>query len=183
MNWQDKDIYGGISEELLAAFDEGKTNAEETMMVLDALGKNEILQEEYFLSKQLDAMMEMETDDDVEVLPIMAMAAESDGNLCNFQCETYILQRRGITANNTQLFQSGKLSGVMSMTAAAPMSPVTTGLRPDIMPLNALLPANLAYTLQSASTMMNEGSTTAMVAVHDPSMHVNSEAPLAASTS
>ncbi len=44
MNWQDKDIYGGISEELLAAFDEGKTNAEETMMVLDALGKNEILQ-------------------------------------------------------------------------------------------------------------------------------------------
>ena len=73
MNWQDKDIYGGISEELLAAFDEGKTNAEETMMVLDALGKNEILQEEYFLSKQLDAMMEMETDDDVEVLPIMAI--------------------------------------------------------------------------------------------------------------
>ena len=103
MNWQDKDVYSGISEELLAAFDEGKTNAKETMMVLKALSENEVLQEEYFLSKQLDAMMEMETDDDVEVLPIMAMAAESEGNLCNFQCETYILQRRGITANSDQL--------------------------------------------------------------------------------
>ena len=51
MNWQDKDVYSGISEELLAAFDEGKTNAKETMMVLKALSKNEVLQEEYLLSK------------------------------------------------------------------------------------------------------------------------------------
>ena len=39
-----------ISEELLAAFEEGKTNAEETLQVLNALVNDESLQEEYILS-------------------------------------------------------------------------------------------------------------------------------------
>ena len=46
-----------ITEELLAAFEEGKTNAEETALVLEYLATDESLQEEFILSQQLDAMM------------------------------------------------------------------------------------------------------------------------------
>lgn len=84
-----------ISEELLAAFEEGKTNAEETAMVLKALGSDEKLQEEFVLSQKLDAMMGLD-DEDIDILPVHAMAAESEGNLCDFMCELYILGRRGI---------------------------------------------------------------------------------------
>ena len=48
-----------ITEELLAAFEEGKTNAEETALVLEYLATDESLQEEFILSQQLDAMMEL----------------------------------------------------------------------------------------------------------------------------
>ena len=46
-----------ITEELLAAFEEGKTNAEETALVLEYLATDESLQEEFILSQQLDALM------------------------------------------------------------------------------------------------------------------------------
>ena len=82
-----------ISEELLAAFEEGKTNAEETLQVLNALANDESLQEEYILSQRLDAMM-AEEEEDMEILPVMALAAESEDNLCDFLCEQYILNRR-----------------------------------------------------------------------------------------
>ena len=50
-----------ITEELLAAFEEGKTNAEETALVLEYLATDESLQEEFILSQQLDAMMKKRT--------------------------------------------------------------------------------------------------------------------------
>ena len=40
------------------------------------------------------------------------------------------------TMHITKLFQSMKFSGVASVTAAVPMSPMTAGLKPDITPLN-----------------------------------------------
>ena len=40
------------------------------------------------------------------------------------------------TAHITKLFQSMKFSGVASVMAAVPMSPMTAGLNPDITPLN-----------------------------------------------
>ena len=40
------------------------------------------------------------------------------------------------TAHITKLFQSMKFSGVASVMAAVPISPMTAGLNPDITPLN-----------------------------------------------
>lgn len=84
-----------VSEELLAAFEEGKTNAEETVRVLEALANDERLQEEYVISKRLDAIMGAD-EEEIDCLPMMQLAAESENNLCDFQCELYVLNRRGI---------------------------------------------------------------------------------------
>ena len=50
-----------ITEELLAAFEEGKTNAEETALVLEYLATDESLQEEFILSQHLELMMKKRT--------------------------------------------------------------------------------------------------------------------------
>ena len=84
----------GLSEELLAAFEEGRTDAEETRRVIEALAGDPALREEYVLSRKVDALMG--GGDGMAVLPLAAMAAESEGNLCDFQCECYVLGRRGI---------------------------------------------------------------------------------------
>ena len=89
-----------ITEELLAAFEEGKTNAEETALVLEYLATDESLQEEFILSQQLDAMMGAD-DEETDFLPMAQMAAKSVGNLCDFQCE---LRERG-----TPLHSVGRL--------------------------------------------------------------------------
>lgn len=96
-----------ISEELLAAFEEGKTNAQETAMVLNALGSDESLQEEFVLSQKLDALMGTD-EESIDVLPAQALAAESEGNLCDFLCELYVLDRRGITCDAKALSVEAK---------------------------------------------------------------------------
>lgn len=96
-----------ISEELFAAFEEGKTNAEETMRVINALAGDEDLQKEYIISKQLDAMMGFD-EEQIDILPINAMAAECANNLCDFQCEQYVLNRRNISYDSTDLSEEAK---------------------------------------------------------------------------
>ena len=60
-------------------------------------------------------------------------------------------------ANSSQLFQSGKFSGVMRSRAEAPIRPVTAGFNPPIMPSNIVLLLNLPYILQIASTIRKDG--------------------------
>lgn len=98
-----------ISEELLAAFEEGKTNAEETMAILNALAVDENLQEEYILSQKLDAIMKKD-EVSMEILPMMALAAESKDNLCDFQCEQFILNRRNIIFDSSILSEEAKIN-------------------------------------------------------------------------
>lgn len=96
-----------ISEELLAAFEEGKTNAEETVQVINALANNEDLQKEFMISQQLDAMMGFD-EEEIDILPISAMAAECEDNLCDFQCEQHILNHKNITFDATALSEEAK---------------------------------------------------------------------------
>lgn len=96
-----------ISEELLAAFEEGKTNAQETAKVLRALSSDESLQEEFILSQKLDALMGMD-EESIDILPAQALAAESEGNLCDFLCELYVLSRRGITCDTAVLSEEAR---------------------------------------------------------------------------
>ena len=96
-----------ITEELLAAFEEGMTNAEEKALVLEYLAKDESLQEEFILSQQLDAMMGAD-DEETDFLPMAQMAAKSEGNLCDFQCEQFILKRRKIEYNSDELSEEAR---------------------------------------------------------------------------
>lgn len=96
----------GLSEELLAAFEEGRTDAEETRRVIEALAGDPALREEYVLSRKVDALMG--GGDGMAVLPLAAMAAESEGNLCDFQCECYVLGRRGIVCDAGALSEQAR---------------------------------------------------------------------------
>lgn len=98
-----------ISEELLAAFEEGKTNAEETMRILESIAGDVDMQEEYVLSRRLDAIMGYENED-IDIIPALAMAADSEGNLCDFQCEMFILERRGIEFDASSLPEEAKVN-------------------------------------------------------------------------
>lgn len=91
-----------ITEELLASYFEGKTNAEETLMVLEALSEDKDLQEEFVLLQKINAMTDIE-EESVNIIPMLALAAESEGNLCDFQCEKYILNQRGIDIDVAEL--------------------------------------------------------------------------------
>lgn len=96
-----------VSEELLAAFEEGKTNAEETMLILNSMAEDRNLQEEYVLSKRLDAIMGCD-DENIDVIPMTAMAADSEGNLCDFQCELFVMKSRGIVFDGSSLPEEAK---------------------------------------------------------------------------
>lgn len=96
-----------ILEELLASFMEGTTNLENTALVLKALAEDEELQEEYILLKKLDAIMG-ENAEVIERVPIVALAADSDDNLCDYQCEQYILKRRKIDFDTSSLSEEAK---------------------------------------------------------------------------
>ena len=86
-----------ISDELLAAYLEGSTNIDETTQVLNALRKNPELRNALDISIQLD-----------EEEPLLQMAAEGGRNLCDVQCEAYILNKKGIDCNVEELLEIAK---------------------------------------------------------------------------
>ena len=86
-----------ISDELLAAYLEGSTNIDETTQVLNALRKNPELRNALDISIQLD-----------EEEPLLQIAAEGGRNLCDVQCEAYILNKKGIDCNVEELLEIAK---------------------------------------------------------------------------
>ena len=78
-----------VSDEMLAAYLEGRTNAKETMQVLEALRHNPELREIVGIALDIDDEQPVE-------LPMMRLAAESGKNLCGVLCEAYVLRRRKI---------------------------------------------------------------------------------------
>lgn len=85
-----------ISEELLAAYIEGNTTPAETIQVLQALKTDPVLRE------TLDVVLNLEEEHEI-TLPIMQMAAESGENLCGVMCEAYVLRRRDIDFEESNL--------------------------------------------------------------------------------
>jgi len=88
-----------ISDELLAAFLEGNVDNEEMARVLKAVGRDEDLQE------TLDIALQVE---EAEELPMLQMAAEGGRNLCDVQCEAYVLKRFGIDCSVDELLEVAK---------------------------------------------------------------------------
>ena len=67
--------------------------------------------------------------------------------------------------------------------AAVPIKPSVAGFRPFKTPLNIWWSFHFSYTLHNRRTIINDGRTTANVAVNEPSMLMNSDAPAFARTS
>lgn len=92
-----------ISDELLSAFLDGNTSAEDTLMILKAAEQNEDLREIIRISKDVDedmSMMKLET----KYIPMTAMAAHKKGNyLCDIECEEFILHQFGIETTHKTL--------------------------------------------------------------------------------
>jgi len=87
-----------ISDELLAAFLEGNVNEKEVAQVLQAARADAEIQEVLDIAMQLD---------DAE-LSMLQMAAEGGRNLCDVQCEAFVLKRCGIDSNVEELLEVAK---------------------------------------------------------------------------
>lgn len=92
-----------ISDNMLAAFLEGNTSAEETMQVLNAAEHDENLREVIRLSRELDDEWASHLQAGHE-LPMMALAAKKKDNyLCDIECEEFILHQFGIETTHKTL--------------------------------------------------------------------------------
>ena len=96
-----------ISEELLAAYLDGNTTPEETMQIINALEEDECLQEILVTSERVDRMLGNNFSE-YPILPMDQMAAKTKDNLCDFQCETYILQKKGVVFDEAILSDDAK---------------------------------------------------------------------------
>lgn len=87
-----------ISDEQLAAYLDGNLSMEEMHEVLGAMADDKELREVAEIA--LGVGEEVATFD---VLPMMEMAAESGDNICSILCEAYILHRRDVPFEQTEL--------------------------------------------------------------------------------
>lgn len=109
-----------ISDQLLAAYLEGKTNKEETLQVLHALLTDAELRKrmEFALAvdEEYEEMPEFEFEEKAtpiiamhrDILPMMQLAAKDDENICSVVCEAYILQCHNIPFDSNELLISAR---------------------------------------------------------------------------
>ena len=91
-----------ISDELLAAFLDGNTNAEDTMRVLNAAEQDMELQEIIRIASEVDEDMAI-TGKPV-IIPMTAMAAKTrETYLCDIECEEFVLHQFGIEVTHKSL--------------------------------------------------------------------------------
>ena len=87
-----------ISDEQLAAYLDGNLSMEEMREVLGAMADDEELREVAEIALGVG-----EETAAFDVLPMMEMAAESGDNICGVLCEAYILHRRDVPFEQTEL--------------------------------------------------------------------------------
>lgn len=88
-----------ISDELLAAYLEGNVKEKEASQVLQA-AKTDVK-----LQKALDVAVKLEDDEEWSAMQI---AAEGGRNLCDVQCEAYILKQCGVDCDIEELLDVAK---------------------------------------------------------------------------
>ena len=93
-----------ISDELLAVFLDGNTNAEDTMRVLKAAEQDEELRELIRIVSEVDEDMAGRKPAKVKELPMTAMAArKKESYLCDIECEEFVLHQLGIETTHKTL--------------------------------------------------------------------------------
>ena len=94
-----------ISDELLAAFLDGNTNAEDTMRVLNAAGQDMELQEIIRIASEVDEDMAITVKP--TIIPMTAMAAKKkETYLCDIECEEFVLHQFGIEVTHKSLLDT-----------------------------------------------------------------------------
>lgn len=94
-----------ISDELLAAFLDGNTNAEDTMRVLKAAEQDMELQEMIRIASEVDE--DMATAVKPDIIPMAAMAAKTkETYLCDIECEEFVLHQFGIEVTHKSLLDT-----------------------------------------------------------------------------
>lgn len=106
-----KDSKNSVSSEVLAAFLDGKSTAQESKEILNALSKDKELREVLHISQLVDTDMEL-MQHDSECIPMNAMAATcNEENYCCLECEKYILRKLNIEFGEEQLLQNAIQNG------------------------------------------------------------------------
>ena len=94
-----------ISDELLAAFLDGNTNAEDTMRVLNAAEQDMELQEFIRIASEVDEDMAITIKP--TIIPMTAMAAKKkETYLCDIECEEFVLHQFGIEVTHKSLLDT-----------------------------------------------------------------------------
>lgn len=94
-----------ISDELLAAFLDGNTNAEDTMCVLNAAEQDMELQEIIRIASEVDEDMAITVKP--TIIPMTAMAAKKkETYLCDIECEEFVLHQFGIEVTHKSLLDT-----------------------------------------------------------------------------
>ena len=94
-----------ISDELLAAFLDGNTNAEDTMRVLKAAEQDMELQEFIRIASEVDEDMAITVKP--TIIPMTAMAAKKkETYLCDIECEEFVLHQFGIEVTHKSLLDT-----------------------------------------------------------------------------
>lgn len=94
-----------ISSEVIAAFIDGNATAAESHEILDSLIDDAKLRELMHISQAVDLELGL-SDEEINFIPITAMAANCDENsFCCLECEKFILKRRNIDFNEDELLE------------------------------------------------------------------------------
>lgn len=88
-----------ISDQLLAAYLDGKTSPAETLLVLEALKQDSSLREALGIALAVDDKVTF------DILPMMEHAAQNQGNICSVLCEAFILHRRDVLFSEKDLLE------------------------------------------------------------------------------
>lgn len=113
---RDDIIVNGISEEMVAAFLEGKATREETLMILNELPNSVELQEIISIAIDVDNDLALGINAEELVLKVAneetlfntAYAATMRGNLCCWLCEKQILTKHGIDFDEDAILETAK---------------------------------------------------------------------------
>lgn len=100
-----------LTDELISAYMEGNTNEAETMMVIETMQCDSRLREFMQMSEDIDNELysghSCKADGNyrqTKDIPMTAVAAsDGDKNLCDIQCEHFIMQRKGIEISDKML--------------------------------------------------------------------------------
>ena len=93
-----------VDHSLIDKYLSGATSPEETVAVLAAVAVDPEL-EEYAVSQMRLDYEEDRLNEYDSFIPAGSMAADGDSNLCDFQCELFILRREGETVDGEEAMQ------------------------------------------------------------------------------